>query len=211
MKEGFISGQELLAERWTATDDGELLEIIKDGHEPKMLYTYKEPGIPKPYFFQVFHPSYKPIKIHGHRMLLPPPREADQVPLEVGEIEELFPFLHKCLFNIKQVEQIEELKPTLLNAKKPPEPQCHTASLVGKSPDDHIKQRKADGAKVEEIAVELRDQKGSFKLTYLDICRKLDLGKDLQPGQIDAMKKRAERACKKGKAMLTKNGKREKP
>lgn len=134
MKEGFISGQKLLAERWTATDDGELLEIIKDGHEPKMLYTYEEPGIPKPYFFQVFHPTYKPIKIHGHRMLLPPPREADQVPLEVGEIEELFPFLHKCLFNIKQIEQLEKLKPALRNAKRPPEHQSDTAPAPAAPP-----------------------------------------------------------------------------
>jgi len=88
--------------------------------------------------------------------------------------------------------------------------QAAPAPVVAKSPDDHIKQRKAEGAKVDEIAFELRDQKGSFNLTYLAIGRKLGLDKDLQPDQIDTIKKRAERACIRGRAMLTKNGKRKK-
>lgn len=82
--------------------------------------------------------------------------------------------------------------------------------VVAKSADDHIKQRKTEGAKVEEIAFELYDRKGDFKLTYLEIARKLSLDKDLKPGQYDARKKRAERACQRGETMLVKSGKRKK-
>lgn len=90
-------------------------------------------------------------------------------------------------------------------------PQSDTAPIttapvpvVAKSVDDHIKQRRDEGINVNVIVVELYDKNGSFKLTQLEICRKLDLGKDLQPNQIDAMKKRVERAYKKGKTMLAK-------
>ena len=82
--------------------------------------------------------------------------------------------------------------------------------MVAISPDDHIKKRKAEGAKVEVIAVELYDKKGSFKLTDLVICRKLDLGKNLNQNQIKTMKQRGRRARKKGEAMLAKSAKQKK-
>jgi hypothetical protein len=115
-------------------------------------------------------------------------------------------------FKIKHKDSLEKLRLSHGRYPTAPEPQSDTAiptapmPVVAKSVDDHIKQRKAEHAEIEIIAFELRDQNGSFKRTYLEICRKLNLGKDLQPGQIDAMKKRAERACIKGKAMLAKSG-----
>jgi hypothetical protein len=120
-------------------------------------------------------------------------------------------------FKLNYKDYFEELR--LSHGLNPtaPEPQSDTAPIpaapvpvVAKSVDNHIKQRKAEGAKIEEIVVELYDKKGIFKLTYLEISRKLDLGKDLQPDQIDTMKKRAERACIRGKDMLAKSGKRKK-
>ncbi|MBU4449597.1 MAG: hypothetical protein KKD99_13505 [Proteobacteria bacterium] len=118
-------------------------------------------------------------------------------------------------FKIKHKNSLEELRLSHGRYPTAPEPQNDTVPIpaapvpvVTKSVDDYIKQRIDEGAEVREIACELCDKEGIFKLTYLEICRKLDLGKDLQADQIGAMKKRAERACKRGKAMLVKSGKR---
>lgn len=86
----------------------------------------------------------------------------------------------------------------------------HGLGTSEQSADDHIKQRKAKGAKDYEIAVELYDPKGIFKRTYLDIARAFGLDKDLQPDQIDTIKQRGVRLVKKGKAMLLKNRKQKK-
>lgn len=113
MKKGFISRQEL-SSRWPFIDDGQLLEIINAGHEPKMLYDdsfYEEFGTEKPYFFQVWHPTYKPITINPS--LKTHKDGTDQVPFEVTKIEELFYVLNKCLFNLKEVERLEVIKPYL--------------------------------------------------------------------------------------------------
>lgn len=104
----------------------------------------------------------------------------------------------------------EELGPSTPDSPAPaPAPAAPPAPVVAISPSDHIMRRREEGVNVNIIALELHDRTGNFQLTYLEICRKLDLGKGIHLS-IDALKKRGERACIRGKAMLTKNGKRKK-
>jgi len=62
-----------------------------------------------------------------------------------------------------------------------------------------IADQRAAGIPEEVIAVELYDKK---KLSLLKIARQLGLAKDLNNSQIDAMKKRAQRAVDKGRKIL---------
>jgi len=124
-KEVFISGKELL-ERWRNTDEGQLLEIIKNGYFPNMFPSmdeiYLKKGLPLPYHFCAWHPSYEPIKINSlenpsnHKK--PTPIKDDQVPFIVDYPKDLFPFLCKCLYKIEQINEVERSFPELLHDKK---------------------------------------------------------------------------------------------
>jgi hypothetical protein len=64
------------------------------------------------------------------------------------------------------------------------------------TPDEIIKQRRAEKVKDEIIALELHDE---FKWTYLEIGRKFNLNEGLNDKQIETLKKRGERFCIVGK------------
>ena len=72
------------------------------------------------------------------------------------------------------------------------------------SVQDYIQRQRTDGTEDEIIAYKLHDKRGIFKLTYMDIARKLGLDRGYQPNQFDAIKKKVTRFCKKGKDMLEK-------
>jgi hypothetical protein len=106
------------------------------------------------------------------------------------------------------VEQMEEQKPDFLNSKTEQIGYSSTKKNgKTKEPldmDAYIEKRRTEGIKDEIIAVELHDEKGNFKLSYLETARELGFDKNLNATQIDAIKHRGMRACNKGKALLQK-------
>jgi hypothetical protein len=73
--------------------------------------------------------------------------------------------------------------------------------IKSESVPDYITRQHSSGVKDELIAYELHDQ---GTLTYLQVARMFDLGTGLNVDQIDALKQRGSRFCKKGKALLQK-------
>lgn len=133
MKKEFISGQELLAKRWTAIDEGELLEIIESCN-PTGLF-FREGMLVYGSCLQVYHPSYKPILCLDLPGFSDPPSNVDQVPFVIHSIAELFPFLRKCFFKIAEIEQVEKRKPALRNVK----PIQHDTTLTDPVVITHLK------------------------------------------------------------------------
>jgi hypothetical protein len=68
--------------------------------------------------------------------------------------------------------------------------------------DDFIKQKRQQREKVVVIAAQLKQEYG---LTALEIARKLKLGEDLNPTQLEALRQRGQRAITRGKRQIEAN------
>ncbi len=68
--------------------------------------------------------------------------------------------------------------------------------------DDFIKQKSQQREKVVVIAAQLKREYG---LTALEIARKLKLGEDLNPTQLEALRQRGQRAITRGKRQIEAN------
>ena len=205
IKGEWISGPDLLAE-WKITDF-ELVEYIRDGLQP---YDKRGALIQRPPIHEVenflraskIDSSIKKILSLLRTSPLDLQKTRDRYDRYEPELRKEWAIQHILDFLFKRKDVADFEAEHGLRAA--------SVQVVAISVDDHIKQRKAAGAKDYEIAVELYDPKGNFKRTYLDIARAFGLDKDLQPDQWDTIKQRGVRLVQKGKAMLLKNRKQKK-
>jgi len=177
------------------------LEEIKQEEEKKRKKAEKWAGPCKPLPDKLIALMFEKQK---GTAIIPPGHEAMSFTLPTGkaDILKLFDQIKLFLFRRAEVADAEQVQ-----GKKKKAPQTGPAIATTESLNHYIQRRRREKTPEEIIAFELKDKKGSFKQSYLEIARNLGLNKDLQPNQIDALKQRARRACIKGKSMLAKNRK----
>lgn len=107
-REKFISGQELLA-RWPTIDRGRLLVIIEEGHNvaSQMFPGMKKAGESEPYFLRIYDTLYHPVGIDD---LMDSVFQEEVRTRKTGQKPHI---LQSCLFQIKQIENVERIFPEL--------------------------------------------------------------------------------------------------
>ncbi len=98
---------------------------------------------------------------------------------------EILPILHDCLFRLADVEFIEAQQPE--------------SKETVQSVEDYLKAAQAQKTKKEIIGHVL---KAKYGWTNLQIAHHFRLGEGLQHDQIDALKQRGQRFCKKGENLI---------